>query len=317
MRGLGRLLDSLQAQSYRQFEVVIVDQNEGETLHPLLARHAASLSITHVRCARGLSRARNIGIEAARAPLLGFPDDDCWYRPDFLERVHAAFHDAPDLTGLTGLCLDEVGRLAAGGGCQKVRQIKKSNVWGLGVSATMFLRRQAVREVGGFDESLGLGASTPYQSGEETDLLLRLLARGHQLRYDPGLVVHHPIAEIDSQAPLKAWRYGVGMGYVLGLNAYRTREVLEHLLRPTLGSALALSSGQFALARVRWARARGRLRGWLSFKSARVSRTFNRSDPATAASFDVLIESPRLARQDDQSQTMFSQPSERPKATFQ
>ena len=43
--------------------------------------------------------------------------------------------------------------------------------------------------VGGFDEELGLGSGTPWHSGEEIDYLVRALATGAHLEYDPSLVV--------------------------------------------------------------------------------------------------------------------------------
>ncbi len=262
-RAIDRLLESLAAQTLGRFEVILVDQNSDDWLKPIITRFTPRLAIHHIRCERGLSKARNRGLVEVRAPFVGFPDDDCWYRPDFLERLHDRFVSDPGIAGLTGLCVDEAGRLAAGGGCRRSRRITKDNVWGLGVSATLFLRREVFEDLGGFDESLGLGARTIFQSGEETDLLLRILARGHRLRYEPRLVVYHPAENPEEPgAADKAWRYGLGMGRVLRMHRYGPLAVLEHLARPILGAGLALAANRRGLASVRWARARGRLAGW-------------------------------------------------------
>ena len=41
------------------------------------------------------------------------------------------------------------------------------------ISFTIFLRRRVVERVGEFDETLGVGAGTPYGSCEESDYLIR------------------------------------------------------------------------------------------------------------------------------------------------
>jgi glycosyltransferase involved in cell wall biosynthesis len=262
---LGRLLASLVAQEFRAFEVIVVDQNEDARLDPVLAEYAQFLHIIRIRCARGLSKARNRGLQEARAPIVGFPDDDCWYEPDFLGRVANALQEKPDCMGVTGLCLDETGRPAAGGGSRRSAALTKRNVWGRGVSTTIFLRRSFVDRIGGFDEGLGLGAETPYQSAEETDLLLRLIADGNRIIYRPDLVVRHPRARTEGQQAVeKARRYGLGMGRVLRSHAYAGVEVLTHLARPGIGAIVAFFTRRPDLARLRWTRATGRLRGYVA-----------------------------------------------------
>ncbi len=95
---LGRLLDSLARQTVRDFELIVVDQNEPGVLDPVLAPFSDRLDIHHVRSERGLSRARNVGLAHCRAPLVAFPDDDCWYPATLAEKVVALF-DADPLTG--------------------------------------------------------------------------------------------------------------------------------------------------------------------------------------------------------------------------
>ena len=52
---LERLLDSLDSQTYKDFEVIVVDQNPDDRLRPVLERHPG-LSIQYLRSARGVSR---------------------------------------------------------------------------------------------------------------------------------------------------------------------------------------------------------------------------------------------------------------------
>jgi hypothetical protein len=112
----------------------------------------------------------------------------------------------------------------------------------------MFLRSNVLKEVGGFDEELGVGAETPFQSGEDTELLLRAIKKGFQIQYLPPPYSHAAVT--------RARLYGAGMGRVL-------RKHGERPLWNSLGGALvALLQGDLGLARIRVARAFGRLQGW-------------------------------------------------------
>jgi glycosyltransferase involved in cell wall biosynthesis len=174
---LERLLRSLSFQSDVDFELVVVDQNPDERLTGVLRAHAKWMEIRHIRAQPGLSSARNVGIRAARGRIIAFPDDDCWYSAGHLAAVQRALVDEC-WDGLTCRCTDEQGRLAAGAEDRRPGPVTKWNVWGRGVSATLFLKRHVIAHVGYFDEMLGLGACSEFQSGEETVYLLRDIVIG-------------------------------------------------------------------------------------------------------------------------------------------
>ena len=105
---LDRFLVSLEEQSYRDFEVVVVDQNPDDRLVPMLALHPR-LAIRHLRSERGLARARNVGLRAARGDIIAVPDDDCWYSEDCLMRVSEWFERFPEYSLLSTCSRDEAG----------------------------------------------------------------------------------------------------------------------------------------------------------------------------------------------------------------
>lgn len=262
--GLERCLESLLHQTLQNFEVLIVDQNEDDRLESIIAPYAEVLRVRHLRSGRGVSVARNRGIEEARGIFVAFPDDDCWYASDLLERVQAYFVGHEDIVGLTGRCVDISGRASAGATDRQCGLVSKSNIWQRAVSAAIFIRVDAVRRVGGFDETLGLGAATIFQSGEETDLLLRIIGSGEKIYFDPGVTVFHPLSSepLGEAAMLRAWQYGLGMGRVLRKHEYSASSVGYHFLYPFLGSVVAFLCGRFALSRLRFARTLGRIKGW-------------------------------------------------------
>jgi len=126
-------------------------------------------------------------------------------------------------------------------------------------------KEKTVVDIGGFDENIGLGSNTPYLSGEETDLILSIISRGHRLHYDPSLSVFHPrgSSSITSYHIRRAYAYGLGKGLVLRRYNYRKREILIYCARPVIGAVWAILCGNVSLARFRLARAKGRFEGWI------------------------------------------------------
>lgn len=262
-RDLPRFLNGLRQQAMSDVELIVVDQNSDDHVAALLAQWRSELLIRHVRAAPGLSSARNVGIGLAQGDILAFPDDDCWYPGGLLRAVERILED-PGIDGVTCRCTDAFGRLAAGAEDRRSGRVTKRNVWGRGVSATMFVKRETVDSVGTFDESLGLGSRTAFQSGEETDYLLRCLRGGHVIEYCADLAVHHPLPpdcrRLD--AVTKSLSYGLGMGRVLRMHYYSQLDVARYVSIPMLGAVCAMMHGNEGLAKVRIARAMGRYQGW-------------------------------------------------------
>lgn len=262
---LGRLLDSLARQTVRDFELIVVDQNEPGVLDPVLAPFSDRFDIHHVRSERGLSRARNVGLAHCRAPLVAFPDDDCWYPATLAEKVVALF-DADPLTGVfTGRTTDADGADSLGLFLGADAGITKSNVWLSGNSNSLFIRTGIARKIGGFDETLGVGAASAFKSGEETDFLLRALAAGARGFYRRDLVVHHDQAPVGGAGGVsRAQDYARGFGRVLRLHDYGAAYVGMRVARSSARALLALATGDMATARYKALWALGTFRGFIA-----------------------------------------------------
>lgn len=258
---LERFLSSLETQSHRGFRILLVDQNTDGRLEPALAAHAG-LDLVHLRSARGLSRARNVALPELRADVVAFPDDDCVYPADLLERVARRLAEDPELDGIAGRSVDTSG-VSSGPWRHDAAVLTETNLWNRAISYTIFLRRAVVERVGAFDEELGLGSATPWSSGEEIDYLVRALREGARIEYDPSLTVTHEERALSTEAlRARGYRDGASLGYILWKHRYPKTEVARRLVRPVGGALLSLARRDFPQTRFHVANLRGRLAGY-------------------------------------------------------
>jgi len=161
---LQRLLESLANQSYKDFELIVIDQNRDSRLRKVLSPYLGRFRIIHFNSSPGLSSSRNLGIREANGNIVAFPDDDCWYPADLLGRIVHMFRNKPEIDIFTGRSVDENGMPSGGRWGRSSGRLNRYNIWTRGLSITIFLRASVVRKIGMFDESLGLRAGTGLQN---------------------------------------------------------------------------------------------------------------------------------------------------------
>jgi glycosyltransferase involved in cell wall biosynthesis len=261
---LDRLFESLGAQTFKDFEVLVVDQNEDERLAPYLERaRMLGIALRHIRHRpANLSAARNVGIEAACGNWIGFPDDDCWYQPDLLEKLRHRFAATDPLSGAAVQWVEEGVPLETAPNLtwERSRLFRDIPV----ASFQLFFHRRLFEKIGNFDCRLGVGLW--FGAGEETDFVLRALRAGALVTYEPLAKVHHPIkrpaptAQARLAARLRA--RGAGALYVKhGLPAWVVvRGLLAPVLRPLMRGSLGadLKHGCSVML--------GRLDGWRGWR---------------------------------------------------
>jgi GT2 family glycosyltransferase len=138
----------------------------------------------------------------------------------------------------------------------------KENVWVYGVSAAGFVRREVTDSIGRFDENLGMGAATPYQSGEDVDYFVRPLELGWKIGYDPALTVHHPSFHRIDRVRERSYSYALGGGYTLRTHHYPLRMLMESLVRSMGGAVVSFFRGNFLMSQSYILRGAGVARGY-------------------------------------------------------
>lgn len=163
-----------------------------------------------------LSHARNVAISLGlRNDIVAFPDDDCWYDKQLLASVATAFAKDPSMDVLCTNVFDPICRKSYGNRPLRPKEIRvrSYNVFSLPISVGIFVRRDAFEEVGPwFDEQLGAG--TAFGSGEETELIARLLISGKKVVYRGDISVFHLVPSYGASDVAKYKSYGLGFGYL-------------------------------------------------------------------------------------------------------
>jgi glycosyltransferase involved in cell wall biosynthesis len=257
---LKRLLASLVDQS-EEIEVLIVDQNPDDRLEGIVKAFQRKLRIHHLSSAKGIARARNVALSVATGDIVAFPDDDCWYPPGLLMQVRKTLASRPEYDGITGRGADTNGDQSGVRWLKRPATINRFNIWRASIEYTVFLRRRAVSGLR-FNEELGLGSNTPWGAGEGTDYLLRTINRGHKIRYDPSIVIHHPSNARNPPSEEKLLNYARGTGRVMGLNGYSPALAAILCLGPLVRMGIGLARFDFKAAALARKAAFSRLAGY-------------------------------------------------------
>jgi GT2 family glycosyltransferase len=208
---LRECLDSLERQTRRDFEVIVVD-NSGQSLVRRKGMARGARVIENPRNV-GFGAAVNQGFEASSAPYLATLNDDAAAHPRWIEALLGAIVRRPD----AGMCasqvrlfgehrLDSAGMLVARDGSSKQRgngrppedfPVAEETLF---PSASAALYRRAMLEaIGAFDGRFFLYC-------EDTDLGLRARWAGWKCLYVPDAVVeHHYSHSAGGASPLKAY----------------------------------------------------------------------------------------------------------------
>lgn len=87
---LPRCMETMLAQTCRDFEILLVDDGSTDGSGPMCDAYAADhpdfIRVVH-KANGGLSSARDAGIDAARGDFIIFPDPDDWVETDYVEKL--------------------------------------------------------------------------------------------------------------------------------------------------------------------------------------------------------------------------------------
>ena len=223
---LKRLLDCLNYQTYKNFEVIVVNGPSTDHTDKILEQYKDSIRLE--TCPKvNLCMSRNIGVRAAAGEIIAFIDDDAVpENKKWIEHAVACFAD------------EEIG--VVGGGVLRIGgqiefQYGYFSIWGDNRSysdcppvdlepgwyrgcagGNVFFRKSVVIDVGGFDEYY-----VYYM--DETDLCMRVAQAGFRVEYGEHMEIIHEAAKSVNRKS----KYSLNWDVIARSRAYFTMKASE------------------------------------------------------------------------------------------
>ena len=202
LEDLGLCLESLQPFRSTLADTIVVNNGPHLASVEEIARPHGARVVKEPQ--RGVSRARNAGIRAATGNILAFLDDDSVADRNWLPLLLAPFRD-PQVLAVVGSIFAQTladpvsqafdylhraqfpeSQLTLDGNAEKHSFPMRAALVG---NANMAIRREAFDRFGYFDTRFGRG--TRISSGEEPDLLLRILLGRAKIVVEPAARILH------------------------------------------------------------------------------------------------------------------------------
>ena len=190
---IGRALHSIFAQTFTDYEIVIVNDGSTDDTASVLAAYGDKIRVIS-QSNRGLSAARNAAVAASRGEMLALIDHDDEWLPRKLELAVPALRDDPGavLVYSDMIVVDEAGKEVHSSPVKPETahapstEEMLSRIWPI-TPSTVVMRRAAFERAGGFREHL--------VSAEDIHLWLLMREQGHFI-YLPDRLVRFTFGEL-------------------------------------------------------------------------------------------------------------------------
>jgi len=225
----------------KKYETIVCDDGSEENISKVVDEfRETSFDIRYFRQEqKGPAAARNLGIRNARGNIVAMTDSDTLPDWSWLRKLYQALMNDPDAIAVEGRVYaaneGEFDPLGEG-------PVNKSG--GVFLTCNCAYRREALVEIGGFDETF------PYPAFEDTELAARAQLIG-RIVWEPEAIVIHPQRPLTLRAVMKKlrhWEYVLLMGDRYGYLAWKRYPVKYPGLRVAILSVVALPAAKFKTA---------------------------------------------------------------------
>jgi len=270
------VLNSLLNSSYKEIEIIIVDNHSSDTSINIIKKQFPQVTLIENKENLGFAEGNNVGIRAANGKYICLVNNDLkvdpgWLEPmiDFLEQApeYAAVQpkvlswqqpDHFEYAGASGGYIDKYGIPFMRGRIMDAVEADHQQYndpveifWASG--AAICFRKQVVEEVGTLDKDFFLHQ-------EEIDFCWRLLLRGYKLAVIPrSIVYHYGGASLNYESPVKLY-LNYRNNLTMLLKNMSTRQLLQ-----IIPFRLVIDAGAIALKLLhfQWAHMASIIKGYL------------------------------------------------------
>ncbi|MBF0234779.1 MAG: glycosyltransferase [Desulfamplus sp.] len=210
---LSVLLDSLEKQTFKDFEIIVVDDCSQDATAAIA--QTRNLQVISIPENRGPAFARNAGARNAVGEILVFTDSDCCVEPGWLHNIHKEFSTCKNTdaimgklklspSNLLGNSISALGFPAGGSiGFEKIWKVEHNGYTESLSTCNCALRKDIFWKIGGFDTSF------PYAGGEDSLLAYHLVNSDFRIKYCPNVIVYHDAR--DSFTGFIKWQFRRGI----------------------------------------------------------------------------------------------------------
>src|SRR3954453_13032126 len=178
--------ESLRRIDYPRYEVIVVDDGSSDDTAAVAAEFEWVRLISTEN--GGLSRARNVGLEAARGDVVAYLDDDARPEASWLSHLVRALMDGPHVAvggpniapPDDGVAADCVANAPGGPTHVLLSDAEAEHIPG----CNMAFRAESLRAIGGFDPTFRV-------AGDDVDVCWRLQEQGETIGFAPSAMVWH------------------------------------------------------------------------------------------------------------------------------
>ncbi len=179
-------LTSLQHLNYPDYEVIFVDDGSTDNSQDIIKDFPSVVNIHQKN--KGLSVARNVGIQASKGEIIAFTDSDCMADPDWLyflvqgfDKGKYAVVGGPNISPPAANWIQATVAAAPGSPSHVLlTDTEAEHVPG----CNMAYYKWALEEIEGFDPEYR-------KAGDDVDVCWRIIQRGYKIGFSPTAIVWH------------------------------------------------------------------------------------------------------------------------------
>ena len=241
-QSIRKTLDSVLAQTYKDFEIVVVDDGSTDDSANVAEAVLRECTVYGVECKGkvirkangGVSSARNAGILAAKGEYIAFLDGDDLWHPEYLETLHQLILDYPNASlygiGCTTINGDKIPEDVTPTTLRGEVEDVWNNYPGYWTGSSSSSSRARLSEIGLFD--------TRMTHGEDIDMWWRLLLSGKGVfdnrvlayyRQDTENRAMNKLIPLEKHIPYFVDKYAEARANNVDFRRYFDREIIYRL----------------------------------------------------------------------------------------